>query len=168
MLRVVSLACAKCYKIRLLNHFSIREFTFGELLLTRNIIFSFLNSIAIFACFVGCGPESNVAKISGTVSIDDKPTENGAISFVPVSGKGPTGGTEIKEGKFTSEAAIGECKVEIRVSKVVGKKKLYDTPDSPERDLLEEVLPAKYNEATELRVEIKKGVNTKDFDLKTK
>ena len=33
---------------------------------------------------------------------------------------------------------------------------------------MEEVLPAKYNEVTELRVDIKKGINTKDFDLKTK
>ena len=136
--------------------------------MTRHTIFGFLSSITIFACFVGCGPESNVAKISGTISIDGKPTQKGAISFTPVSGKGPTAGTEIKDGKYTSEAAIGECKVEVRVPKVVGKKKLYDTPDSPEQELMEEVLPAKYNEVTELRVDIKKGVNTKDFDLKTK
>ena len=81
---------------------------------------------------------------------------------------GPTAGTELKEGKFSSQAAIGECKVEIRVPKVVGKKKLYDTPDSPVQDLMEEVLPAKYNEASELRIEIKKGTNEKNWDLKTK
>ena len=140
----------------------------GELLLNRKSIFGFLNSIAIIGCLVGCGPESNVAKISGTVSVDGKPTAKGAISFVPISGKGPTAGTEIKDGKYTSEAAIGECKVEIRIPKVVGKKKLYDTPDSPEQEIMEEVLPVKYNEATELKVEIKKGENTKDFDLMLK
>ena len=58
--------------------------------------------------------------------------------------------------------------MEVRIPKVVGKKKLYDTPDSPEQEIMEEVLPAKYNEVTELRVDIKKGINTKDFELKTK
>ena len=122
----------------------------------------------LLSCFVGCGQESKVALITGTVSIDGKPPEKGSISFIPVNGQGPTAGTELKEGKFSSQAAIGECKVEIRVSKVVGKKKLYDTPDSPVQDLMEEVLPAKYNEASELRVEIKKGKNEKAWDLKTK
>ena len=136
--------------------------------MSRNTIFGFLSSIAMFTCFVGCGPESNVAKISGTISVDGKAPEKGSISFIPVSGIGPTAGTEIKAGKYTSEAAIGECKVEVRIPKVVGKKKLYDTPDSLEQEIMEEVLPEKYNEVTELRAEIKKGINTKDFDLKTK
>ena len=136
--------------------------------MARYTIFSFLSSIAIFACFVGCGPESNVGTISGTVTIDGKQSATGSISFIPANGQGPTAGSEIKDGKFTSQAALGECKVEVRVSKVVGKTKLYPEPDSPTMDISEEVLPAKYNEATELRVEIKKGINTKDFDLKTK
>jgi hypothetical protein len=38
-----------------------------------------------------------------------------------------------RSGKFSSEVPIGESKVEIRVPKVVGKKKLYDTPDSPSK-----------------------------------
>ena len=147
---------------------AIHDFTFGELLLNLYTVFGFLSSIAISVCFVGCGPESNVAKISGKVSVDGKPAEKGSISFAPVSGIGPTTGTEIKDGTYTAEAAIGECKVEVRVPKVVGKKKLYDTPDSPEQEIMDEVLPARFNEATELRAEIKKGVNAKDFDLKTK
>ncbi len=136
--------------------------------MTRHIFIGLFCSVTLFPCFVGCGPESNVALITGTVSIDGKPADKGSISFIPVNGVGPTAGTELKEGKFSSQAAIGECKVEIRVSKVVGKKKLYDTPDSPVQDLMEEVLPSKYNEASELRIEIKKGKNEKDWDLKTK
>ena len=140
----------------------------GELLLNRKTIFGFLNSIAILGCFVGCGPESNVASISGTAKFDGKPIEKGSINFVPVKGQGPTAGGNIEGGKYKCEAALGECKVEIRMAKVVGKRKLYDTPDSPEQEIMEEVLPMKYNEATELKVEIKKGENTKDFDLKLK
>lgn len=140
----------------------------GDFYLNRPFTFAVVPCFLLLSCLTGCGPESNVAFITGTISIDGKPADKGSISFIPVNGQGPTAGTEFKEGKYASQAALGECKVEVRVSKVVGKKKLYDTPDSPVQDLMEEVLPAKFNEATELRVEIKKGTNTKDWDLKTK
>ena len=136
--------------------------------MNRTFHFAVLFGVTLVAFISGCGPESNVAFISGTVSIDGQTTSSGSISFIPVNGQGPTAGTEFKDGKYASQAAIGECKVEVRVSKVVGKKKLYDTPDSPVQDLMEEVLPAKFNEATELRIEIKKGTNTKDWELKSK
>jgi hypothetical protein len=136
--------------------------------LNSPFVFAIVCSALLLSCISGCGAESNVAFITGTISIDGNPTDKGSISFIPVNGQGPTAGTEFKEGKYASQAALGECKVEVRVSKIVGKKKLYDTPDSPVQDLMEEVLPAKFNEATELRIEIKKGTNTKNWDLKTK
>ena len=116
----------------------------------------------------GCGPESLVGEIHGTASIDGKPIEKGSIAFVPSMGQGPSGGGEIKGGKYSCEGALGDCKVEIRVPKSVGKRKLYDTPDSPEQETFAEVLPPKFNEATELTVEIKKGRNEKNWDLKLK
>lgn len=130
--------------------------------------FAFAVCFSLLSSFVGCGPESKVGIISGTVKVDGKAAEKGSISFIPLDEQGPTAGTEIKDGKFRSEAALGECKVEIRIPRVVGKKKIYDTPDSPVQEISEEVLPAKYNEASELRVEIKKGTNSKDWDLATK
>jgi len=117
---------------------------------------------------MGCGPESNVGQISGTVSFEGKPVAMGSISFVPANGQGPSGGSEVVDGNYKSDAALGPCKVEIRSPKVVGKRKLYDTPDSPVQEVYEEVLPQKYNEATELTVEIKKGKNEKDWDLQLK
>ncbi len=47
---------------------------------------------------------------------------------MPVDGKTATTGAVIENGKYKSDAPLGESKVEIRVPKVVGKKKLYDTP----------------------------------------
>ncbi|MCY3010466.1 MAG: hypothetical protein NTY42_11545 [Planctomycetota bacterium] len=118
--------------------------------------------------FIGCGPESKMATITGTVTVDGKPPATGSISFVAIDGLTPNTGTEIKDGKFTSEVPIGESKVEIRVPKVVGKKKLYDTPDSPEQDVMIELLPPKFNEQTELRYTAKKGKNENNWDLKSK
>lgn len=117
---------------------------------------------------VGCGPESKMATITGNVTVDGTPAETGSISFIPVDGMTPTAGATIVQGKFTSEVPIGESNVEIRVPKVVGKKKLYDTPDSPVQDIMEEVLPPKYNEATELRFTAERGENQTNFELLTK
>ena len=36
------------------------------------------------------------------------------------------------------------------------------------QEIFEEVLPQKYNEATELRVQVQKGKNEKNWDLNTK
>lgn len=116
----------------------------------------------------GCGPEPVVGEVSGTITFDGKPIEKGSISFTPANGQGPSGGGEIVGGKYKCDGALGECKVEIRSPKVVGKKKLYDTPDSPVQEVFEEVLPQKFNEATELRFDVKKGKNEKNWDLTSK
>jgi hypothetical protein len=50
----------------------------------------------------------------------------------------------------------------------VGKKKVYDGPDSAVKDVLREGLPARYNEKTELKVDVKPGVNVHNFELLNK
>lgn len=123
---------------------------------------------AILFSVAGCGETSNLAQVTGSVSIDGRPVETGSISFIPADGQGPTTGAVIVAGKYTSEAPLGVSKVEIRVPKVVGKKRLYETPDSPVQDLMAEVLPEKYNEKTELRIDAQPGQNEKDWDLTIK
>lgn len=130
------------------------------------------NLLLVFcACCLGvsgCGPQSNLADITGTVTIDGAAPKEGSISFIPLDGKAPTTGAVIEEGKYVSQVPIGESKVEIRIPKVVGKKKLYDTADSPEQEIMAEVLPSKYNEESELRVTAERGENTKNWELSTK
>jgi hypothetical protein len=114
---------------------------------------------------VGCG--DNATTISGAVSINGEPVKEGTIGFFPVDGNARTTGTKIRDGKYSAEVSPGAAKVEIRVSKVVGESKLYDTPNSETRPIRREVLPPKYNNETELQVEIKAGRNESNFDLKT-
>ena len=109
-----------------------------------------------------------MTNVSGMVTVDGKAPEQGSISFIPLNGSTPTTGAVITQGKYESQAPIGESKVEIRVPKVVGKKKLYDTPDSPEQEIMQELLPAKYNETSELRFTGVKGKNEKNWELSTK
>jgi hypothetical protein len=56
----------------------------------------------------------------------------------------------------------------ISAPKVVGKKKVYPTPDSPEMPITAEALPERYNEKTQLTLDVKAGTNTKDWDLEKK
>jgi hypothetical protein len=121
-------------------------------------------SVAL-AALIGCGGD-NMADVAGTVTINGAPAEKGSVTFIPADGKAPTAGSEIVNGKYSARVPLGTAKVQIRVPKVVGKKKLYDTPDSPVQDLLEEVLPAKYNDQTELTLDVKPGVNEKNWELK--
>lgn len=109
-----------------------------------------------------------MGEVSGQVLVDGKPAERGSVAFAPVNGDGPTAGAEIQAGRYTAMVALGKNKVEIRVPKVVGSQKLYDTPDSPVQDILEEILPAKYNDQTELEIDVERGKNSKDWEVSTK
>jgi hypothetical protein len=122
--------------------------------------------IFCLAC-IGCS-RSNVGTVTGTVTVDGEPAKVGAISFFAVDNKTPTAGAPIVDGAYTAEVSPGSCRVQVRVSKVVGEKKLYDTPNSPVRKVWGEVLPAKYNDNTELTLDVKLGENKQDYNLKSK
>ena len=115
----------------------------------------------------GCS-RSNLATVTGGVTVDGAPAKVGAISFFAVDGQAPSAGAPIVDGKFTARVTPGLCTVQIRVSKIVGKKKIYDTPDSPVREVWAEVLPPKYNDDSQLQLDVKPGKNTQDYELKSK
>lgn len=115
----------------------------------------------------GCG-KSNFGVVNGTVAVDGTPAKSGSIAFFPVDRKSSTAGSEIVDGRYMAKVALGTAKVEIRVPKVVGQKKLYATPDSPVKQVLAESLPRKYNDETELKLDVKPGKNVQDFELETK
>ena len=114
----------------------------------------------------GCS-KSNLGVVTGTISVDGAPAKSGSIAFFPTNRKSSTAGSEIVDGRYTAKVALGAAKVEIRVPKVVGKKKLYDRPDSPMKEVLSESLPRKYNDETELKLDIHAGENVQDYELAT-
>jgi hypothetical protein len=115
----------------------------------------------------GCA-EPTTGEVTGTVTVDGSPAKEGSIAFFPVDGKSTTAGAAIIDGKYTATVPLGQAKVEIRVPKVVGQKKLYDTPDSPIKPLMDESLPPKYNDASELTIDVQPGEMQQDYDLTTK
>jgi hypothetical protein len=121
--------------------------------------------LVLLLALVGCGGEQMV---TGTVNVDGKPLPEGSITFTPVDGKTSTAGGFIKNGGYSVKVPVGVMRVSINAPKVVGKKKLYNTPDSPLRDVTAEALPAKYNEKSELKLDVKSGNTQKDFELQSK
>ncbi|MCA9185849.1 MAG: hypothetical protein R3E01_20375 [Pirellulaceae bacterium] len=107
--------------------------------------------------------------VTGEVTVNGaKPERNGYISFIPVDGKGSTSGGEIADGKFEFESKVGMKRVEIRIPKVTGQKKLYNTPDSPIKDLMDESIDAKFNDNSEIQYEVVPGTQVINYDVTQK
>lgn len=123
-----------------------------------------LLAIPLSGCGTGEPPEYPV---KGNVTLDGKPLEKGLIRFSPTGNASPAGG-EIKAGQYSLKASPGESKVEITSTIVVGKRKAYNTPDSPMVDITREAVPDRYNSRSSLKFEVKAGENSKDFDLTSK
>ena len=128
-----------------------------------------LLTAALFAMLSGCGGDPPKAQVAGTVTLNGVPIENGTIEFYPTGPTGQTAGGGIANGAYQLEASVGEMIVNIRAGKVVGKKKRYDTPDSPIDDILAETVPDQYNKLSKLKVTLKAGSNDAvNFELKSK
>ena len=146
-------------------------------LTVRNLLFSKDPSLKYFfyiipiittiAITTGCSKGPPMGEVSGTVTVNGTPAKTGSISFFPLDRKSVTSGAAIQDGKYMAKVPLGAVKVEIRVSKVIGRKRIYNTPNSPIQDILQEVLPPKYNDQTELELDVQAGKNQKDYHLKT-
>ncbi|WP_153556630.1 hypothetical protein [Roseimaritima sediminicola] len=116
----------------------------------------------------GCGDTRNELTVSGTVTVNGEPIENGTISFVAADGVAATGGGVIKDGSYTAFVAPGRKKVVVLGNKAVGEEPLYQgVPDSPTQTTYQTITPTKYNAAhlTPLTAEISENQEGLDFEL---
>jgi hypothetical protein len=117
----------------------------------------------------GCGGGDRPGVVRGAVTLDGQPLAAGLIRFVPADGKTPTADAAITDGRFAAEGVPpGEKRIEISAPKVIGKQKMYDTPDSPVVEQTVELLPAKYNVRSELTMTVLPGEQEKRFELTLK
>jgi hypothetical protein len=124
--------------------------------------------LVVLLALVGCGGETIV---TGTVKVDDKPLEEGNITLFPVDGKTATSGSAIKDGHYTVNGApVGTMRVVVSKPKIVGYKKLYNTPDAKKYPVTAEALPERYSDSqkSELKIDVHSGTNQKNFELQSK
>lgn len=123
---------------------------------------------AIFAS--GCSSEPRRQAVSGTVTFQGRPLESGSIEFSPeADGKGSIGGAVVSKGKYEIPAAQGLLPGRYKVSVSAAGGKAEPGPDDApgENKPQKELIPEKYNAATELRADVTSGgANQFPFDLK--
>ena len=124
--------------------------------------------LIVGASILGCGRGPTTGTVRGKVTLDGKPLAVGIARFVPEDGAGATADCAVKEGNFELKLPTGKKIVTFSAPKVTGRQKMYDTPDSPEVDVVGELLPPRYNDTSELRLEVTAGAQDATFALLSK
>lgn len=133
---------------------------------------------------IGCGgppPGPPRAVVIGKVTLDDQPIEEGSITFIPMGGtQGPTSGAEIKNGEYKTQPELGPVyglhRVEITAYRkgakskdVEGVKGATGGPSAGGATTpIDMYIPVKYNQKSELTLEVVAGENKGDYPLKSK
>jgi len=127
---------------------------------------------AIIFSLPGCGHNGRVA-VEGNVTLDGQPLHQAQIEFIPKPGTAaPTVGGDIVNGKFAippdKGPLLGKYQVKIIKSGPTGRK-VRDLRSNAMIDEYGQLLPAKYNEQTELEAEVTSGgPNSFKFTLTSK
>ncbi len=118
--------------------------------------------------FSGCGSEPEgppTYEVSGAVTLDGAPLSKGTIHFVSpedLANGVPSPSAEIVDGKYQTSSTAGKKKVLIRAPIESGP------PDVTGLVPTKETIPARYNERSELEVEVTEAApNQHDFTLKS-
>ena len=135
-----------------------------------------LRPLALFALCAGltagCSdgvPKLNKTNVSGKVTLNGKPIDQGVITFS--LGGEPPSTIDIRNGQYAGQAAVGSNKVTISSKRPTAGK--TGNPDMERRMKAqgqtpeEEIVPAAYNkDSKEMRVVEQGGANQFDFDIK--
>jgi len=126
---------------------------------------------SIFALIVltlttGCGPST--ATLTGTVTFDGKPLQEGDIIVSAAEGKVDSATGKISDGQYKVITTPGRKNVKISAQIVVNKIK--DSPNDPNstfQEIRKEILPDRYHNKSTLTIDLKAGPNTKDWTLES-
>ena len=126
-----------------------------------------LACLALFFCGCGGGGIPRTA-VSGSVSLDGQPLQDGNILFIPME-EGPSAGGAIEGGRYQLDGeqgpSPGRYRVEIRAYRDTGRTERDELTGEAER-LMTPIIPPRYNRESELEIELAPGVqNEFDFAL---
>ena len=123
------------------------------------VFFAVAASIAWAATCVGCGG-SGLSTVEGKVTFEGEPVAEGSIVFEPADGIGSAAGGLITGGQYRLEGEAGVPPggkiVRITASRKTGNM-VEPMPGARKVDEVLPYIPAKYNQTSELTVDIEKG-----------
>jgi hypothetical protein len=109
---------------------------------------------------LGCGrsgsrPSPQRATVTGTVTLDGAPLDEGEITFLAFSGAAADV-LPVRKGAFSGSVSVGPQRVQFAAHTTV-KRSIF--PDQPPVDVQENALPVKYHAESTLQADIKPGAN---------
>lgn len=122
------------------------------------VLVTLLSSVSL----LGCGEAKDpVYKVTGKVTYDGTPIENGSIVFDPADGKGVSAMAGITNGEISGEVPEGEKILRINATRTLDKQDQYGEP------ITESYIPEKYNLKSDLKETVSSsGENNFVIDLK--
>ncbi len=114
----------------------------------------------------GCGgSRSDIAEVSGTVTLDGEPLPNAQVQFIPKGGTGSSsfgktdssGNYSMMFSRSVPGASLGESSIRISTADV--------NVQDGEEVVVKERVPPKYNSKSELVENVQLGSNTFNFTL---
>lgn len=117
---------------------------------------------------VGCGGDSNMGGVTGTVTLDGQPVSDATVNFTPKKAGSPSNGRTDSSGKYELSYSKSKKGAEIgeHTVRVTTFRKANPDAETPITAVPEKI-PARYNSKSELTKEVKSGNNTIDLELKS-
>lgn len=128
-------------------------------------------AIMLFAQASGCGGSGglDLHPVSGTVTLDGQPIEDGLITFHELPGDGRGFASAIRSGTYLVKTSAKRMKVSIKAYRDMPGKFVQAAPDQPKEPVREQYVPTLYNDTSTLTAEVPAGgIRKLDFTLLTK
>src|SRR5262245_61737453 len=106
--------------------------------------------ITVCAGLAGCSAGSGQQEVSGAVTLDGRPVQQGYVRFAPADGKTSSSEVFIQDGRYRTRVTCGPYRVEIYSPRTKGKAAHRPAGPGQEAEEVEETIPARYNARTEL------------------
>ena len=125
----------------------------------------------------GCGGNDGpqTVTVSGTVTLDGEPLEDGTIAFKDVAGTDKTWAGKITNGEYSFPSTVGQKRVEIEATKVTHQLSggVPGTPGDPPSEqnpivISTELVPPKYNRNSDLTANVSSEEREFNFELQSK
>ena len=110
-----------------------------------------------------CSSPNALLPISGSVTLDGAPLPDGDILFTPADPQFGSEAAKIENGAYQASVRPGKSKVQIRATRPVPGKK-----GPMGEQLIEDVLPSKYNDQSNLSIDVSTTQLKHDFPLQSK
>jgi len=127
--------------------------------------------VLVMVLMAGCsGRRSDLADVSGLVTLDGEPLPMATVVFQPDSAGPASYGLTDQQGRYTAMYDVGISGAVVGMHTVKISTFQEKDPDAePPIAAAPEILPARYNKTSELRAEVTdSGVNEINFPLESK